>query len=46
MKKQFKVFKQGMTDYPITICSKVGEPFDEQFKRNKYIYLGYTIIEL
>ena len=40
----FKVYKEGTTDYPITILK--GEDWNDEFKRSKYIYLGYTIIEL
>lgn len=43
MKKEFTIFKQGVTDSPITILSKVGEPFNKSAKIAKYLYLGYTI---
>ena len=31
---------------PIHMNIFIGDEFNEQFKRNKYIYLGYIIIEL
>lgn len=43
---KFKIFKKGVTEKPITIFQKIGEEFNEKFKREKYIYLGYTIIEI
>lgn len=46
MKPKFKIYKEGVTDNPITIFQKIGEEFNEKFKREKYIFLGYTIIEL
>ena len=44
MKPAFKVFKKGTTDCPVTILK--GENWDDSKKREKYIMLGYTIIEL
>ena len=45
MKAMFKIYKDGMTKEPITIL-KGDLPFNEKLKREKYMYLGYTIIEL
>lgn len=42
----FKVFKEGTTEAPVTICRKQGEPFNESGKREKYLMLGYTITEI
>ena len=44
MKAAFKVFKKGTTETPITILK--GDNWNESQKREKYIMLGYTIIEL
>ena len=44
MERAFKIFKEGTTDKPIVILK--GESFDEEKKREKFLYLGYTIIEL
>ena len=43
MKKQFKVYKEGVTDGMITILSKQGDPFDKDKKIDKYISLGYSV---
>ena len=43
---KFKIYKNGTTENPITIYQKVGEEFNETVKREMYIFLGYTIIEL
>ena len=43
---KFKIFKIGVTETPVIIYQKIGEEFDEKFKREKYIYLGYTIMEI
>lgn len=43
----FKVYKEGVTvDGPVTIVKVKGHPFDEKVKREKYVILGYTVIEL
>ena len=43
----FKIYKQGVTDFPITILSKdLNEYNNQEKKRQLKIYLGYTIIEL
>lgn len=44
MTPAFKIYKKGMTDEPITILK--GEDWNEDFKRAKYLMLGYEIIEL
>ena len=44
MKAAFKVFKKGTTDTPIVILR--GQAFNEDAKRAKYLYLGYTITEI
>ncbi len=46
MKKEFMIYKEGMTDHKITIISKVGEPFDRESKINKYLTLGYQVFEM
>jgi hypothetical protein len=46
MKKEFKIFKQGVTETKITILSKVGEDFNKQEKIKKYIFLGYEVFDL
>jgi hypothetical protein len=43
---KFKIFKKGVTENPVTIYQKIGEDFNEKFKREKYLFLGYSIIEL
>lgn len=43
---KFKIFKIGVTENPVIIFQKIGEEFNEKFKREKFIFLGYTIIEL
>ena len=45
MKTMFKVFKKGTTEHPISILKADGEEFNMDAKRQKYIYLGYTIID-
>ena len=45
MKAMFKVFKAGTTIEPIIIL-KGDLPFNEKLKREKYIFLGYTITEI
>jgi hypothetical protein len=43
----FKIYKKGMTDFPITIISKNWDEYNNQQKNREFkIYLGYTIIEL
>jgi hypothetical protein len=46
MKAEFKIFKQGRTDSIVTILSKIGEPFDRDFKIALYKYLGYSVYDL
>jgi hypothetical protein len=43
----FKIYKKGMTDFPITIISKNWDEYNNQQKNREFKkYLGYTIIEL
>lgn len=44
MEKAFKIYKEGKTDWPITILKSKG--FDEKRKRAFYTSLGYTITEV
>ena len=46
MKREFQIFKQGVTDGKITILSKNGEYFNKSAKVAKYKYLGYTVYEM
>lgn len=46
MKPEFKIFKEGTTDSPITILSKNGELFDREAKIKKYLFLGFRIFDL
>jgi hypothetical protein len=46
MKNEFMIYKQGITDKKIIICSKIGEPFDRTAKIQKYILLGFTIYDM
>ena len=46
MKKEFKIYKLGVTDSKITILSKVGEDFNKKEKIKKYISLGYEVYDL
>lgn len=46
MKPEFTVFKKGITDKPLVIVSKEGEPFNSDAKIQKYIALGYTVYSL
>jgi hypothetical protein len=43
MKAEFKIYKEGTTDKPITILSKEGELFDKNAKIAKYKSLGYQV---
>jgi hypothetical protein len=40
----FKIYKEGVTKRPVVILKDVL--WDDAKKRAKYIYLGYTIIEM
>jgi hypothetical protein len=42
----FKVYKKGVTVNEITILKNNLEKFNESKKREKYIFLGYTITEI
>jgi hypothetical protein len=47
MERVFKVYKENVTtDGPVTILRKKGEPFNEEWKRKKFLALGYQVIEL
>ncbi len=46
MKKEFKIYKAGMTDSKITILSKIGEDFNREEKIKKYLSLGYEVYDL
>ena len=46
MKKEFKIYKKGVTDKIITIISKKGEPFNRDQKIDKYLLLGYTVYDM
>lgn len=43
MKKQFEIFKDGVTADWVQIVSKEGEDFDKPKKIAKYLSLGYKI---
>jgi hypothetical protein len=45
-KKEFTIFKQGMTHEPVTILSKEGERFDRDAKIDFYLYLGYAVCNM
>ena len=42
----FKIYKEGMTVTDITIVMSSDMPFDIEKKKQFYISLGYTIINL
>ena len=42
----FKIYKEGMTVTDITIVMSSNMPFDIEKKKQFYIALGYTIINL
>jgi hypothetical protein len=46
MKKEFKIYKQGRTDAPVTILSNSSEPFDRTAKIAKYQTLGYVVTDM
>ena len=46
MKKEFIIFKEGVTDTMVTILSNPSEGFDKTFKVAKYKYLGYLVYDL
>jgi len=41
--KQFIIFKEGVTERPVTIVSLLNQPFDKEAKIKKYEYLGYKV---
>lgn len=43
----FKIYKEGVTTTgPVTIMKKKGTEVNEAAKREKFLYLGYQILEL
>ena len=42
---KFKIFKEGVTENPVTIYQKIGEDFNEKFKREKFIFYLYKPIQ-
>jgi len=46
MKKEFYIYKEGVTSEKTAIMSKVGEPFDKTVKIQKFISLGYTVYDI
>jgi hypothetical protein len=46
MKKEFYIYKEGVTSEKTAIMSKVGEPFDRTAKIQKFLTLGYSVYEL
>lgn len=51
MKQEFTIFKKGMTEVPVIICSMNGfsangKPFNKSEKMGFYKSLGYTVTEL
>jgi hypothetical protein len=45
-KKEFKIYKKGITDKKVTILSKKGEKFNKEFKIKKYLSLGFKVYNL
>jgi len=46
-KPEFKIFKEGMTtNGPVTILSRIDEPFNKESKMAFYLSLGYTVLPL
>lgn len=46
MKRQFKIYKQGVTDYVVNVVSFEGQPFDVKAKMEKYLSLGYLVFTM
>lgn len=46
MKKEFKIFKKGVTSGKRIIFSKNGEPFNKKDKIRKYLILGYKVFNM
>ena len=46
MKKEFQIFKHGVTKERVTILSKEGEVFDRKAKIRKYKDLGYQVFDM
>jgi len=46
MNKEFKIFKEGVTDRIITILSDPSRPFDKYAKIRFYQNLGYTVFDM
>jgi hypothetical protein len=43
MKQEFIIFKEGVTQNPVTILSHPNTPFDRAKKISFYKSLGYTV---
>jgi len=43
MKREFQIFKQGMTSEKVTILSNSSESFDRNKKIKWFLYLGYQV---
>jgi hypothetical protein len=46
MKREFQIYKEGVTLEKITILSRIGECFNREYKIKKYLYLGYNVFDL
>ena len=46
MKKEFKVYKEGVTESAVTILSKNGEYFNRASKIKMYLSLGYKVYDM
>ncbi len=46
MKKEFQIFKEGITNGKITILSNPKEPFDRAAKISKFLALGYKVYDM
>jgi len=46
MKKEFKVYKAGVTEEKVTIMSRGDNTFDRDAKIAKYFLLGYRVFEM
>jgi hypothetical protein len=45
-KKEFKIYKKGITDRKITIVSIKGEPFNKLAKMRMYLLLQFKVYNL
>ena len=46
MKREFQIFKEGITDHKIVVLSSPNEPFNRAAKIQKYLYLGYRVYDM